>query len=52
MVFIEKIKNFKNKILSGKSRFYKINYPEAIDIDNMFDLKQAKLFFNANDLYK
>lgn len=52
VVFIRKIKNFKNKILSGKSKFYKINYPEAIDIDNMFDLKQAKLFFNANDLYK
>lgn len=52
VIFIRKIKNFKNKILSGKSRFFKINYPEAIDIDDIFDLKQAKLFFNANDLYK
>lgn len=52
VVFIRKIKNFKNKILSGKSKFYKIDYPEAIDIDTMFDFKQAKLFFNINDLYK
>lgn len=52
VVFIRKIKNFKNKILSGRSRFYKINYPEAIDIDTMIDFKQAKLFFNTNDLYK
>ena len=52
VIFIRKIKNFKNKILSGKSRFFKINYPEAIDIDDIFDLKQAKLFFNVNDLYK
>ena len=52
VVFIRKIKNFKNKILSGRSKFYKINYPEAIDIDTMIDFKQAKLFFNTNDLYK
>ncbi|MDB3975704.1 acylneuraminate cytidylyltransferase family protein [Candidatus Pelagibacter sp.] len=52
VVFIRKIKNFKNKILSGKSKFYKIDYPEAIDIDTMFNFKQAKLFFNINDLYK
>lgn len=52
VVFIRKIVSFKNKILSGKAKFFEINYPESIDIDTINDFKQAKLFFNKNDIYK
>lgn len=52
VVFIKKINTFKNKVLSGKTSFFKINYPESIDIDTSLDFKQAKLFFKKNDLYK
>tara|TARA_B100000530_G_scaffold336945_1_gene293579 strand:+ start:4360 stop:5046 length:687 start_codon:yes stop_codon:yes gene_type:complete len=52
VVFIKKIKSFKNKILSGKTKFFEINYPESIDIDDSLNFKTAELFFKENDLYK
>jgi CMP-N-acetylneuraminic acid synthetase len=51
-VFIKKISSFKNKILEGKTKFFEISYPESIDIDNINDFMQAKLFFKKNDIYK
>jgi CMP-N-acetylneuraminic acid synthetase len=52
VVFIKKISSFKNKVLSGNTRFFEIDYPESIDIDTSLDFKQAKLFFKKNDIYK
>jgi len=44
VVFIKKINKFKNNLLSGNTSFVEVKYPESIDIDNLQDFFQAKIF--------
>ena len=47
VIFIKKIDKFKKSLLSGKTSFIEVTYPESIDIDNLQDFIQAKYYLKS-----